>query len=184
MQVDNRRHKSRLHQNCKIDTARFKEGKRALTTRDRAKASRDAWMRCVLFDQDGKKKCLRGRKTKPTAAKPNNGQDAPSATHRGPSNCFLAKRTSGRSERPLRCGTLLHSVKKREDFSSDARALSHFGYSICRSALLGHSRSAEARHVNRSRSESQMGRRPHEGRSRSSPSDLSLSTRLELRGAG
>ena len=80
--------------------------------------------------------------------------------------------------------TLLHSVKKREDFSSDAQALSHFGYSICRSALLGHSRLAEARHVNRSRSKSQMGRRTHEGRSRPSPSDLSLSTRLELRGAG
>jgi hypothetical protein len=47
----------------------------AVTTRDRAKASRDAWIQRVLFDQDGKKKCLRGRKTKPTAAKPNNGQD-------------------------------------------------------------------------------------------------------------
>src|SRR5262249_39744408 len=88
------------------------------------------------------------------------------------------------SERPLRCATLLHSVKKREDFSSDAQALQHFGYSICRPALLGHLRSAEARHVNRSRSEAQMGRRPHEGRSRSFPSDLSSSVRLELRGAG
>jgi hypothetical protein len=47
----------------------------AVTTRDRAKALRDAWTQRVLLDQDGKR-FLRGRKTKPSAAKPNDSRNS------------------------------------------------------------------------------------------------------------
>jgi hypothetical protein len=66
------RHRAKVHQNCKIDTARSKEGKRRRDSRP-GEGLRDARTQRVLLDQD-RKKFLRGRKTKPTAAKPNNSQ--------------------------------------------------------------------------------------------------------------
>ena len=63
-------HTFRVHHNCKIDTARFEEGKRPSPSRLATKRSRDALTPRALMNQDGKK-FLCGRKTKPTAAKPN-----------------------------------------------------------------------------------------------------------------